>query len=81
MNKEELQEELEELSLHLADMLEVAFYYAGVEKKDLEKAGRLYMKYLDEVLPDDSNEFFTKDDIIKVIEYVKTKHPELFKKK
>ena len=74
----ELQDELQELSLHLADMLEVALIYAGAKKEKIEKVAKLYVDNIDEALKDDDSEEMDREDIITVIEYLKTKNPELF---
>jgi len=80
MNKEELQEEIQELSLHLADMLEVALLYAGAKKDKIEKVAKLYVENIDEALKDDESEEMDREDIITVIEFIKSKNPELFTK-
>ena len=78
MDINELQEEIEELSLHLADMLEVALIYAGAKKEKIEKIAKLYVDSIDEALKDDDSEEMDREDIITVIEYVRSKNPELF---
>ena len=76
----ELQEELEELSLHLLSMLEVALLYAGARKDKIEKVTKAYMENFEEALKDDDSEVMDREDIITVIEYIKGKYPELFNK-
>jgi hypothetical protein len=78
MNEKELQEEIEELSLHLADMLEVALLYAGAKKDKIEKVAKLYVDSIDEALKDDDSEEMDREDIITVIEYIKSRNKELF---
>jgi hypothetical protein len=78
MNEKELQEEIEELSLHLADMLEVALLYAGAKKEKIEKIAKLYVDSIDEALKDDDSEEMDREDIITVIEYIKSKNRDLF---
>jgi len=78
MDKKELEEEIQELSLHLADMLEVALLYAGAKKDKIEKIAKLYVESIDEALKDDESEEMDREDIITVIEYLKSKHKDLF---
>jgi hypothetical protein len=78
MKQEELQDELNELSLHLADMLEVALIYAGAKKQKIEKVANLYIESIDEALKDDDSAEMDREDIITVIEYIKSKEPSLF---
>jgi len=78
MNTKELEDENQELSLHLADMLEVALIYAGAKKDKIEKIAKLYVDSIDEALKDDDSEEMDREDIITVIEYVRSKNPELF---
>jgi len=78
MDIKELEEENQELSLHLADMLEVALLYAGAKKDKIEKIAKLYVDNIDEALKDDESEEMDREDIITVIEFIKGKHPELF---
>ena len=78
MDIKELEEENQELSLHLADMLEVALIYAGAKKEKIEKVANLYVESIDEALKDDDSEEMDREDIITVIEYVRSKNPELF---
>ena len=80
MNIQELQEENQELALHLADMLEVALIYAGAKKDKIEKVANLYVESIDEALKDDDSEEMDREDIITVIEYVRSKNPNLFNK-
>ena len=78
MDIKELEEENQELSLHLADMLEVALIYAGAKKDKIEKIANLYVDSIDEALKDDDSEEMDREDIITVIEYVRSKNPSLF---
>lgn len=88
MEAKELQKELEraeieveEMAMQLADMLGAALYFAGVKKEDLPKAIDLYLKGLDEVFEDDDEDSeMGFEEVIEVIEYIKTKHPKLFHK-
>ncbi|MDA3967710.1 MULTISPECIES: hypothetical protein [Helicobacter] len=70
----ELEEEVEELSIQLSDMLCVALLLAGVDEDKIEKALDLYVEELD----DESVEYGVKE-ILANIENLKTKHGELFK--
>ena len=73
--------EIEEMAMQLADMLGAALYFAGVKKEDLPKAIDLYLKGLDEVFDDeDEDSEMGFEEIIEVIEFLKTKHPKLFHK-
>ena len=73
--------EIEEMAMQLADMLGAALYFAGVKKEDLPKAIDLYLKGLDEVFEDDDEDSeMGFEEVIEVIEYLKTKHPKLFHK-
>ena len=78
MNENELEAELKELSLHLADMLEVALIYAGAKKEKIEMISNLYIDSIDEALKDDDSEEMDREDIITVIEFIKAKEPSLF---
>ena len=88
MEAKELQKELEraeveieEMAMQLADMLGAALYFAGVKKEDLPKTIDLYLKGLDEVFDDeDEDSEMGFEEIIEVIEFLKTKHPKLFHK-
>ena len=88
MEAKELQKELEkaeieieEMAMQLADMLGAALYFAGVKKEDLPKSIDLYLKGLDEVFEDDDGDSeMGFEEVIEVIEYIKTKHPKLFHK-
>lgn len=70
----ELEEEVEELSIQLSDMLCVALLLAGVNEEKIEKALDLYIKELD----DESLEYGVKE-ILTNIENLKKKYGELFK--
>ncbi len=80
MDKQKLEDEIKEISLHLADMLEVALIYAGAKKDKIQKVVKLYIDSMDEALKDDDSEEMDREDIITVIEYVRSKNPELFNK-
>ena len=71
--------EIEEMAMQLADMLGAALYFAGVKKEDLPKAVDLYLKGLDEVFEDeDEDSEMGFEEVVQVIEYLKSKHPKLF---
>ncbi len=74
---EELTREVEDLTTHLADMLEAALHYAGVSDENLELAVKSYVEVLDEVFDDDDGDMGYKE-IVRVIEYLKKKKPLLF---
>lgn len=73
--------EIEEMAMQLADMLGAALYFAGVKTEDLPQAIDLYLKGLDEVFEDeDEDSEMGFEEVIEVIEYIKTKNPKLFQK-
>jgi len=73
----ELQEEVEDLTVHLADMLESTLHFAGVKDESLEDAVKVYIDLLDEVFEDDDGEMGYQE-IVKVVEFMKLKKPLLF---
>ncbi len=73
----ELQEELEDLTVHLADMLEATLHFAGVKEENLEDAVKIYIDSLDEVFDDDEGEMGYQE-IVKTIAYMKETKPLLF---
>ncbi len=81
MNDEikELKAEIEDLTIHLADMLEAVLYYAGVKEENLEKGVKAYIEALDEVFDEEEDSDMGYREMIEVIDYLKQKKPELFK--
>jgi len=76
---EQAEVEVEEMAMQLADMLGAALHFAGVNKDDLPKAIDLYIKSIDEVFEeDDDDSEMGFDEVVEVIEYLKTKYPKLF---
>jgi hypothetical protein len=73
----ELENEIEDLTIHLADMLEATLYYAGVKENNIEKAVKAYIDSLDDVFEDDDGEMGYKE-IIHAIDTLKKSKPELF---
>ncbi len=73
----ELKEEVEDLTGHLADMLEATLHFAGVKEESLHEAVKAYIDVLDEVFEDDDGEMGYKE-IVKTIEFMKVKKPLLF---
>ncbi len=73
-----LKQEIEDLTIHLADMLEAVLYYAGVEEKNLEKAVKAYIEALDEVFDEEDEGEMGYREMVEVIEYMKKHNPELF---
>lgn len=71
-------EEIGDLSLQIADMLNAALYFAGVKKSKLEEAYDAYLDEMDEVLGDDEESPMGFDEIIKVIKQLKNKRKDLF---
>ncbi len=74
----ELKEEIEDLTIHLADMLEAVLYYAGVKEHNLEKAVKAYIEALDEVFDEEDDSDMGYREMVEVIEYLKKQKPELF---
>ena len=72
-----LTQEVEDLTLHLADMLEAMLHFAGVSEENIELGVKSYIEALDEVFEDDEGEMSYKE-IIRVIEFLKKKKPLLF---
>jgi 20S proteasome alpha/beta subunit len=73
----ELEEEVEDLTIHLADMLEAVLYFAGVKEESIEEAVKAYIDALDEVFEDDDGEMGYKEVVV-VVEHLKRDKPELF---
>jgi len=73
----ELQEEIEDLTIHLADMLEATLHYAGVSDDNLEDAVKAYIEALDEVFDDEDGEMGYQE-IVKTIRYLKENKPLFF---
>lgn len=81
MKEEELKEsekEIEELSIQLIDMLEVALYFAGVKKENLKDAIEIYLNGIDKYYANNEDEEMGVDEIIEVIKYIKKTKPKLF---
>lgn len=73
-----LEEEIEDLSIQLADMLGVALFFAGVPKDKIRSAVEAYLQGIDDVYGEEDGEMgFTH--IVSVIRYLQDKKPELFK--
>jgi ElaB/YqjD/DUF883 family membrane-anchored ribosome-binding protein len=75
---EDYENEIKELSLQLADMLEAALYFAGVKKAKLEEAIDAYLDEMDEILEGDEDAPMGFDEIVKVIKHLKNTKKELF---
>ncbi len=73
----DLEEEIEDLTIHLADMLEAVLYFAGVKEEKIEEAVKTYIDALDEVFEDDDGEMGYKEVVV-VIEHLKKIKPEFF---
>lgn len=71
----ELEEEIEELSIQLSDMLCVALLLSGVKEEKIQNALDAYIDNLD----DESAEYGIKE-ILQNIENLKVTHPALFNK-
>ncbi len=72
-----LTQEVEDLTMHLADMLEAMLHFAGVSEENIEFGVKSYIEALDEVFEDDEGEMGYKE-IIRVVEFLKKKKPLLF---
>ncbi len=73
----ELENEIEDLTIHLADMLEATLHFAGVKEDKLEEAVKAYINGLDEVFEDDDGEMGYRE-IVEAIEHLKSTKSELF---
>ncbi len=73
----ELKSEIEDLTVHLADMLEAVLYFAGVKEERIEEAVKLYIESLDEIFEDDDIGMGYRE-IVKVVEHLKIKRADLF---
>lgn len=71
---------VEELSYELSIVLDGLLYYAGVAKSDLEEVANLYVECSDDAL-DGSDDAQGVDEVIVIVEYLKQKYPQYFKKK
>ena len=74
----EAEKEIEELSMQLVDMLEVALYFAGIKKENLKDSIEIYLNGIDEVFANEEGEMGV-DEIIQVINHIKKTKPELFR--
>lgn len=78
MSKErikELEEEIEELSIQLSDMLCVALHLSGIKESSIQEALDAYIEGLDE----QSLEYGVQE-ILQNIENLKQTHPQFFVK-
>lgn len=73
----ELEQEIEDLTIHLADMLEATLIFAGVKEDRVEEAVKAYIDSLDDVFEDDDGEMGYKE-IVLVINELKKIKPKLF---
>ncbi|TLD82667.1 hypothetical protein LS70_006780 [Helicobacter sp. MIT 11-5569] len=71
----ELEEEVEELSIQLSDMLCAALILSGAKEESIQEALDAYIDNLDE----ESVEYGVKE-ILQNIENLKATHPKLFSK-
>ena len=67
---------MEDLSYELEITLKAMFHFAGVKDDKLEKACDIYVENIDDVLADSNAEGV--DEIIKMVEYMRKNHKELF---
>jgi hypothetical protein len=74
---EVLNEEIEDLTLHLADMLEATLHFAGVSDENLDFGVKAYIEILDDVFEDEDGQMGYKE-IVRAVEYLKKKKPILF---
>jgi len=74
----ELESEIEDLTIHLADMLEATLHFAGVKDERLEEAVKAYIDGLDDVFEDDDGEMGYKE-IVEAVKHLKKSKSELFK--
>ena len=71
-----MNEDLQDLQYELSVVLEAMLLYAGVERQRLEEAVEAYIECIDEVLENSEKEGV--DEILAVVEYLKTHNKELF---
>ena len=80
---DELQEaefELEEIAMQLADMLGAALHFAGVKEESIPDAVDAYLRGLDDLFDNDEDTAeMGYEEVVKVINSLKTSHPNLFK--
>ncbi len=69
---------LEEMSAVLQEMLRAALYFAGVKKNKLDEAADAYLDAIEDVFEDEDG-MLGIDEIVKVVEHLKTTKPEFFK--
>lgn len=74
--KNDLKSELEDLRYELSVVLEAMLLYAGAKREKLEKLIELYIDKIDEILEHSNKEGV--DEILEVVEYLKTHHSEFF---
>ncbi len=74
----EAESEIEELSMQLVDMLEVALYFAGIKKENLKDSIEIYLNGIDEVFANEDGEMGV-DEIIQVVNHIKKTKPKLFR--
>ena len=72
-----MNEDLQDLQYELSVVLEAMLLYAGVERERLEEAVEAYIECIDKVLENSDKEGV--DEILAVVEYLKTHNKELFK--
>ncbi len=73
----EAENEIEELSMQLVDMLEVALYFAGIKRENLKDSIEIYLNGIDEVFANEDGDMGV-DEIIQVINHIKKTKPKLF---
>ena len=72
-----MNEDLQDLQYELSVVLEAMLLYAGVARQRLEEAVEAYIECIDKVLENSTKEGV--DEILAVVEYLKTHNKELFK--
>ncbi len=72
-----MNEDLQDLQYELSVVLEAMLLYAGVERQRLEEAVEAYIECIDKVLENSEKEGV--DEILAVVEHLKTHNKELFK--
>ncbi len=74
----EAEKEIEELSTQLVDMLEVAFYFAGLKKEYFKNAIEIYLNGIDDYYANNEDGEMGVEEIIEVIKHIKKTKPQLF---
>ena len=78
MKTEDIQIEIEELAMQLADMLGAALHFAGVKDKNMARAVEIYLDEFEKIHTKECGYELCYEDIVKIIDGMKNSHPSLF---